>query len=531
MRTGKSHASAPWGLWLLAGLVCFAITIPVLFLLLQASEGGLSVQLKRLLQPRLRELLSHTLLLAGAVLLTTLVLSVPMAWLTTRSHILGARMWTLLGVLPIAIPTYMMAYAYLSLGGEDGFFIRLLGWKVQRVQGFWGSWIVLSLCNLPYVFLNVRAGFLFLDPALEESSRSLGNGAFKTFFKVQLPQLLPALGSGSLIVILHVLGNFEVVSMMRYKTLSWEIYQVRMIDPSYASWLSIVLLTFTALVLWLDVRVLKKLQLQRTGNGTRRVQSKAALKWFSVPAYGFLSGLSLLGIWLPISVFLYWFFSSTQTILSAAELKELTQALICSLKSSLPAATLTTCIALPLMYLSVRFPHWRTQWVERISYFGYAIAPIALALSLVFVVLKCARSFHLTLYVLIAGLIIHFLAEALGPIRSALHQTPPQLEEASRALGVSRLRTFFCVTLPCLRKGLVISTALVFLSAMKELSLHLILSPPGYNSLAMEVWDRVENVEYAGASPYALSILLCSGLFVWVMFLQQTHENDGIKDR
>jgi iron(III) transport system permease protein len=74
-----------------------------------------------------------------------------------------------------------------------------------------------------------------------------------------------------------------------------------------------------------------------------------------------------------------------------------------------------------------------------------------------------------------------------------------------------------------LRRGLILSGALVFLSSMKELSIHLILSPSGYSSLAMEVWDRVENVEYASAAPYALSILICSSLFVLLLFSQHNH--------
>jgi iron(III) transport system permease protein len=494
----------------------------MLFLGYQAFQGGLWKSLAPAFRPRFRELFFNTLLLSSAVVLSSLLLATPLAWLTTRGQLAGKRLWTLCCVLPLAIPSYMMAYVLLSVGGDDGLFAQVFHWKIKRISGFWGAWLVLTLCNTPYAFLNLQAGFAFSDPGLEEASQSLGSSAWRTFWRVQFPQLLPAIGASAMLIGLHVIGNFEAVSLLRFRTFSWELYQVRLLDQQYASLLSVFMLGLTGIALYLEARMLRKLQLSRVGSGSQRIRPPTPLRQWAPPAYLLLIAFTIIAVMLPVGSILYWLLSK-QAGTTTVAWSELWKALRCSLQSSLPAALGTTIFALPLVYLGVRYPSWKTRWVERLSYFGYAIAPIALALSLVFVALRLVPSLHLTLPLLVVGLTIHFLAEALGPIRTALHQLPVRLSEAALALGDGRIRAFFRVTLPNLRRGLILSGALVFLSSMKELSIHLILSPSGYSSLAMEVWDRVENVEYASAAPYALSILICSSLFVLLLFSQHNH--------
>lgn len=516
--------SSPWGLWLVAAAITGAVLLPVYSLCTQAFEQGLLSGLKLMLAPRFRELLGNTLLLMGSVLLGCLVLALPLAWCTTRTDLKWRSFWTLAGVLPLAIPSYMMAYVYLSIGGDNGLFAQVFGWKLQRINGFWGAWLVLTFCNVPYLFLNLRAGFLVSDQALEEASGSLGAGPWETFWRVQWPQLLPAIGAGSLLIGLHVMGNFEAVSLMRYKTFSWELFQVRMLDPHYAAQLSVLVLVITGFALWLEMRLLRRLRLYRVGSGAGRAHTLYRLGKMQPLIVGCLALLMLCSVILPVGTIAYWFFSSTEKVLTASEWRSLWKAALCSLQSSLPTALITAALSLPLVFLSVRFPSTFSRFVERVGYFGYAIAPIALALSLLFMALRVLPFLYLTMPLLVAGLTLHFLAESLGPVRSSLLQLPPRLEEAARALGTSKLGAFFRVTLPNLRKGLVVSAAMVFLSSMKELSLHLILSPTGYSSLAMEVWDKVENVDYAGAAPYALLILAFSASFVLLLFTQEQNK-------
>ena len=129
-----------------------------------------------------------------------------------------------------------------------------------------------------------------------------------------------------------------------------------------------------------------------------------------------------------------------------------------------------------------------------------------------------------TLLLLVSAYALHFLAEAIGPLRSALYQAPPRLEEAARSLGRSPVRAFFEATFPLLRRGLLVSVAFVFLSAMKELPLTFLLSPIGFETLALNVWGFTNEALFGAAAPYALTIMAFSALFVGLLLMQETPE-------
>src|SRR5690606_29005732 len=119
-------------------------------------------------------LLGNTLALAACVLVAVTAIALPFAWLVTRSDLKHPRLHSLLGVLPLAVPGYVMAYALIGLSGYYGFANQLFGIRLPRPEGLWGSAVALSLYTFPYLFLNLRAALLGLDPGLEDSARCLG---------------------------------------------------------------------------------------------------------------------------------------------------------------------------------------------------------------------------------------------------------------------------------------------------------------------------------------------------------------------
>ena len=164
--------------------------------------------------------------------------------------------------------------------------------------------------------------------------------------------------------------------------------------------------------------------------------------------------------------------------------------------------------------------------MERVAYIGYATPPLAFALSLIFFALWATPWMYQTVWVLIYAYTLHFLAEAIGPVRSSLYHASPRLEEAARGLGYSALTAFFKATFPLLIRGLTVSVAFVFLASMKELPMTFLLSPPGYETLATNVWSYTEEAMFAEAAPYALTLLLFSALFVWVLLIQERSRDE-----
>ena len=489
--------------------------IPLVYLLVKAfsAEGTALVQI--VFRWRNARLFFNTLLLTAGVLALDLLLATPAAWLTTRVNLKGKRIFTVLCVLPLAIPGYVMAYALLALGGNTGIVAQFFGKSIPRLSGYWGALLALSAYTSPYLFLNLRTALLGLDPSLEESARSLGYRYRETFFHIVLPQLRPALYASGLLISLHVLGDFGVVSLMRYETFSYALYIEYMLsfEHIYAAWLALMLLVFTGCLLTLEAKLLNRVVLHRAGSGVSRQLPQIPLGAWRVPAYLYLSVLLFTTVVVPAGAVLLWMFRG----FDATALDGLANSLVGSLSIAIPAGILCAFLAVPFAYVDVRHPSRLSNLLGRVAYIVYAIPPLAFALSLIFFVLNTMTFIYKTLPVLIYACTLHFLAEAIGPVRSSLYQASPNLEEAARSLGYSRIQAFFRVLLPILTRGMLTATALVFLATMKELPLTFLLSPAGYETLALNVWSYTSEAMFAEAAPYALAILVFSGIFVGVL--------------
>ena len=489
--------------------------IPLVYLLVKAfsAEGTALVQI--VFRWRNARLFFNTLLLTTGVLALDILLATPAAWLTTRVNLKGKCLFTVLCALPLAIPGYVMAYALLALGGHTGIVAQFFGKSIPRLSGYWGALLALSAYTSPYLFLNLRTALLGLDPSLEESARSLGYRYSETFFHIILPQLRPALYASGLLISLHVLGDFGIVSLMRYETFSYALYTEYTLsfEHIYAAWLALMLLVFTGCLLYLEAKLLNRVVLHRAGSGVSRQLPQIPLGTWRIPAYLYLSVISFTTVVVPAGAVLLWMFRGFDT----AVLEGLVNALIGSLSIAIPAGILCAFLAVPFAYVGVRHPSRLSNMLGRVAYIVYAIPPLAFALSLIFFVLNTLTVIYKTLPVLIYACTLHFLAEAIGPVRSSLYQASPNLEEAARSLGYSRLQAFFRALLPILTRGMLTATGLVFLATMKELPLTFLLSPPGYETLALNVWSYTSEAMFAEAAPYALAILAFSGIFVGVL--------------
>ena len=489
--------------------------IPLVYLLTKAFSAEATALVEIVFRWRNARLFLNTLLLTAGVLVLDLLIATPAAWLTSRVNLKGKGYFTVLCALPLAIPGYVMAYALLALGGNTGIFAQLFGTSIPRLGGYWGALLALSAYTSPYLFLNLRTALLGLDPSLEESARSLGYRYYETFFRVILPQLRPAFYASGLLISLHVLGDFGVVSLMRYETFSYALYieYTLSFEHIYAAWLALMLLAFTGCLLYVEAKLLNKVAFHRAGRGPSRQSSQVQLGAWRNPAYIYLSLLAFVTVVIPVGAILLWMFRGFNT----AALESLLGALVGSLSIAIPAGILCALLAVPFAYIDVRYPSQASKALARVAYIVYAIPPLAFALSLIFFVLNTVSFIYKTLPVLIYACTLHFLAEAIGPVRSSLYQASPNLEEAARSLGYPRIQAFFKTLFPILMRGMLTATALVFLATMKELPLTFLLSPAGYETLALNVWSYTTEAMFAEAAPYALAIVIFSGVFVGVL--------------
>lgn len=501
--------------------IALAMLVPLFYLGLRAFQADPAMLKELVFRPRNLELLSNTLKLTFGVLFVSTIMALPTAWLVTRTDIRFKKAITLLAVIPLAVPGYVMAYALLGLGGRYGIFAQLFDWQLPRINGYSGAVLALSFYTFSYLFLNLRSALLGLDRSLEESAQALGYSPRQIFFKVLLPHLAPALMAGWLVIGLYVMGDFGAVALMRYDAFSYAIFTQYSgaFDRVYAAWLSLMLLALAGSFVIMETFVLKRKRLASVGSGIVRPKAPAKLGWKAIPAWSYLGLVFLCSSGLPIMILAYWL------ILAPPDLSFFLAVPATFLRSAMaafPAAIIAAGFALPVAYLLVRYPSRISTAIERSTYIGYALPPLTLALAMVFFSLNTAFFLYQTLGLLIVTWALASLALAMGPIRSALLQTRANLEEASFSLGHSALSTFWRVVFPRLNRGILAAITLVFLFCMKELPITFLLAPTGYTTLAVTVFSRTSEGLMAEAAPFAAAIVIFSSLSVGMVLNRES---------
>ena len=469
-----------------------------------------------LFRMRILEILGRTLLLVASVSLASAAIGLPLSWLTTRSDLPFRRFWSVLTLLPLVIPSYVFGFIVVLALGPKGMLQGLLEGplgveRLPDINGFAGAWLALTLLSYPYVVLTLRAALKRIDPSLEEISRGLGQTAWSTFRKVLLPLLRPAMAAGALLVGLYTLSDFGAVSLLRYETFTAVIFQQygSGLDRTLASALALLLMALALIIVFAESWSRGRSKYYRSDPGAIRPAYTVKLGGWRWPALIFCGSVALLSLGLPLTVLLYWI---VRGVLAGEPLLLLWQLALNSLGVSLLAAGVTVVAASPLVILAVRHPGAITRLTERITYVGFALPGVAVALGLVFFGANYALWLYQTLGLLVLAYLILFLPAAVGPIRTSLLQVSPSVEDAARSLGSSPVRLLASITVPLVRPGILAGAALVFLLVMKELPATLILSPIGFETLATSVWNAYRDAFFARAAAPALLLILVSSI-------------------
>jgi iron(III) transport system permease protein len=497
-------------------LVLAMLAVPVTYLVYRAAQAEAGVW-DLVFRARTAVLFRNTALLALTVAAVTTLVAVPLAWLTARTDLPFRRVWATAAALPLVVPSYVGALTVISALGPRGL---VQGWlepfgveRLPSIYGFWGAALTLIAFTYPNVFLSVRAGLRGLDPALEEATRCLGYGPWRTFASCTLPQLRPAIAAGSLLVALYTVSDFGVVTLLRYDAFTRAIYvqYKSSFDRTQAAALALLLVVFAAALLagegWIRGR--SRAAYHRLGSGAARRARPVPLGRWRWPALAFCAAVVGLSVGLTLGVLLYWL---SQGLSRGQGLDDLPAQALHSIATGGWGAVATTMAALPVAILAVRYGGRFGVLAERASYLGYALPGIVIALSFVFVGANYLPALYQTLPLLIVAYVVRFLPQAVGSARTSLLQVSPRLEEAARNLGRSPLGAIAVVTVPLARPGVLAGAALVFLTVMKELPLTLLLRPTGYDTLATAIWTATGSGSYAKAAAPALLLIAISAI-------------------
>ena len=494
-----------------AAAVAVAMALPLLYLIIRAVDAA---GLDLLMRPTVVETLGRTLLLVAAVTAASVAIAVPLAWLTVRTDLPFRRFWGVVTVLPLVVPTHVGGFIVVVALGPRGMLQGILETlfgveRLPEIYGFPGAMLTLTLLSYPYVVFPVRAALWRIDPALEETSQGLGLSARTTFLRVTLPLLRPAVFAGGLLVALYTLSDFGAVSLLNYETFTWSIFlqYESALDRSLAAFLSLVLVVVALGIVSLEALSRGRSKYYRSTGGAVRPVLQVKLGAWRWPAFALCASVGLLAIAAPMGILGYW---AVRGVLAGEPLLLLWEAARNSMYVSGLAALVCIAAALPVAILAARHPGWMTSVVERMTYIGFALPGVVIALALVFFGANYATPLYQTHVLLALAYLVLFLPAGLGATRASLLQVSPAMEEAARGLGSSPFKVFMSVTAPLVRPGMLAGAALVFLLTMKELPATLILAPIGFDTLATSIWSAASEAFFAQAAMPALFLILCA---------------------
>ena len=534
--TTKIHVAARRGLsrsTLAAVALALVLAAPLFFVATSffTTDGGAWAHLRATVLP---ELIRSSLLLAVAVAIGVSVIGTLTAWLTAHHDFPGRAAFEWLLILPLAMPAYVMGYAYtdaLQYAGPVQTGLRAaFGWQSRadywffEVQSLSGAATMLMFVLYPYVFMLARAAFLAQSASLIEAGRTFGYGGVALFFRVSLPLARPAIAAGTALALMETLADYGTVSYFGVSTFTTGIFNAwfSMGDRVSAARLAVLLMTAVIVVVLIERWARRRAQYQQSGQ-RHAARPRARLR-------GTRAGLAVVACSVPLLVgFVIPLLLLAKLALTNLDINFAAAARFAGLAGNsfvLAAFTALVAVALALVlaYAARAARSSLPQLVNRIVGLGYAVPGMVVAVGALIPIAILDHALANAIQsltgtptgllltggvgVLIYAYLVRFLSVALQSVEAGLSSITVSMDDAARSLGSRTSSMLARVHLPLLRTSLLTAGLLVFVDVMKELPATLVMRPFNFNTLAVEAYVLAKDERLAEAAVASLAIVL-----------------------
>ena len=504
-RSGSRRRPGPLITAVVAGLVAVTF-VPLGYVAWAFVTTGPTRAAELILRPRVGELLVNTVGLVAVTVPLCVVIGVGAAWLVERTDVAGRALWRPVLVAPLAIPAFVNSYAWVSLA--------------PGLHGFTGAVVVTTLSYFPFVYLPAAATLRRLDPALEESARSLGSSSAAVFARVVVPQLRLAVLGGGLLISVHLLAEYGAFAMLRFNTFTTAIFEQfqATFDGAAGSMLAGVLVLLCLVLLVAEAGARGRAQFARVGSGSPRPAAVIGLGRRQPAALLALVAVAVLAVGVPAWTIVRWLRIGGSQVW---ELTDIGAALGQTVVLATAGALAATVLAYPVAWVAVRTRGPVARFVEGANFVTSSLPGIVTALALVTVAIRVAPPLYQTVLLLLCAYVLMFIPRALVSVRAGLAQVPVGLEEASSILGTAPAATFTRVTARLTAPAAASGAAMVFVAVATELTATLLLAPTGTRTLSMRFWSLASELDYAAAAPYA-AIMVILALPVTMLLVRQS---------
>lgn len=515
-------------IWVTALLVL----MPLLVIALSWHSAQAEVW-QHLINTGLTRLLKNTLMLMLGVGVMVMLLGVSLAWLTAVCEFPGRKWldWAL--VLPLAVPTYVVAFVSLGLMSYSGPVLTL--WRqvfgaqawYPEIRSTLGVILVMSAVLYPYVYMLSRSAFLQQGRSLADTARVLGLSPWQSFTRVVLPMARPAIVAGMALALMEALADFGAVAVFNYDTFTTAIYKswFGFFNLQAAAQLASLLLLFVTLALLAEQKARGNRQLHTAVSRDKtRIQLRGMRAWlataycFCVLAIAFIVPVSQLVIWV------------VQTQFSGFD-KRFMQLVQHTFILGFCSALLVAAWALLVAFAQRLNRGPLLDSIVRLTALGYALPGSVLAVGVIMAFTFLDRTVLWPLFggsqagqILVGSLAalllaygIRYFSVGLGPVQSGLERVRPHIQEVAHSLGCNQWMVLKRVYLPLLTPGLLTALVLVLVDVMKEMPATLLLRPFGWDTLAVRVYEMTSEGEWQRAALPALTLVAVSILPVALM--------------
>ncbi|WP_417674117.1 ABC transporter permease [Pseudodonghicola sp.] len=538
----RRKARGTRALALVASLVAAACLLPMLAVALAAVTGGTDT-VEHLISTVLPGYAWTTLVLVALVSLGTFALGVGAAWLVTMTRFPGVRVLEVALVLPMAFPSYVLAYAYTYILDYPGIVQASLrevtGWGARdywfpEIRSTGGAATMLILVLYPYVYLLARAAFLQQSSGAFLAARTLGHSAWSAFWRVSLPMARPAIAGGVLLAVMETIADFGTSAYFGVQTFATGIYTswFTMADRAAAAQLALCLLAFALALAVAERSSRGAARYHGAGKRHMKMPPEPLRGLRAVLAFGLCALPVLLGFALPAVVLAVMGLDGQQDLLSHRYLRFIHN----SLTLAGVAAAVTVCAAIVVgFYQRLKPGRWSTATVY-LARLGYAVpgGVIAVGLMVPFAAFDntldawMRETFDIStgllvtgsIWLLIAAYMVRFLAGALSAYEGGQSTVHANMDAAARSLGETPLGTLRRIHLPILTPSLLTALLIVFVDVMKELPATLIMRPFNYDTLAVQAYRLASDERLEGAAVPSL-VIAAIGLLPVILICRQ----------
>jgi iron(III) transport system permease protein len=475
--------------------------------------------------------IATTLGLMIGVGIGTTIIGVSTAWILTTCKFPCSKIFEWALLLPLAIPAYVIAFVYTDIleyaGPIQAMLREIFGWNNPRdywfpeVRSLGGAIIVMTLVLYPYVYMLARTAFLEQSFGILEVSKTLGCGPWRTFFWVALPMARPGIIVGLSLVMMETLNDFGTVDFFAVGTLTLGVFDVwmNMNNAAGAAQIAVMMLFFVAFLIGIERFSRRKQRFYQTTSGRKLMPRQVLTGWSFVCVLVVCWTPLMLGFLIPIVLLI----NGAVGHFGEISINVFIANAVNSLTLSSIAAIVALVVGVILVYgLRLKGGAF-LYFITRFASLGYAVPGAVLAIGIIIPLAWLDNSIDEitrsvfgvstglilsgTTFALILGCVIRFLALSIGAIEQSLGRITRSIDDAARTLGASSSYILWKVHLPIIRGSLITASILVFVDAMKELPMTVIMRPFNFETLATQVYQFAAAEEFGQAAIPALAIV------------------------